>query len=125
MQHKIDEMGNRIHELEEALKASHAKNSHVQHPLLAENLLSIKSSAVDTSQHNVEEESDDTLDGETMAAFGKLSISEDATELLGLPLVVCCVDSHSFDKDVRRQTDAWLAETSPHLHNQTLSTHRK
>jgi hypothetical protein len=94
MKRKLDEMSERIRELEDALQASHAKNSRGQHPLLAEELLSIKQALVDPTQDAEEDEKQEMLDKEAMAAFGKLSMSENATELLSVSLVVRLLSLH-------------------------------
>ena len=88
MQRNLEAMSGRIRDLEDALQASHAKTSRGQHPLLTEDLLAIKRAHLDMPGDVDEEEHQEVLDRETMVAFGKLSMSEEATELLGMPLVV-------------------------------------
>ncbi|KAI8996345.1 hypothetical protein BD414DRAFT_408664 [Trametes punicea] len=75
---KINQLANRVRDLEDALRASHALHSMEPHPLLSEELLRIKApiqreNLINTgaANGNTDEESGDVVD-----SFGSLSISE-------------------------------------------------
>ena len=116
MQRNLEAMSERICELENALQASHARVSQSQHPLLKEDLLAIKRAHLNSTRHTEKEEDQEVLDRETMAAFGKLSMSEEATELLGMPLVVRVMPFHTYRNTESRYQSI---ETRPHPDRET------
>ncbi|KIY52929.1 hypothetical protein FISHEDRAFT_69385 [Fistulina hepatica ATCC 64428] len=76
---KISELANRVRQLEDALRTSHARYSTEQHPLLAEELLKIKAPlqreapAVRNQPNQLK--ADDEHNPDVVDAFGSLSIS--------------------------------------------------
>ena len=75
---KINQLANRVRELEDALRASHAQQSLEPHPLLAEELLRIKAPIQRENLINtgVSNGTSDEPGADVVDSFGSLSISE-------------------------------------------------
>lgn len=72
---KILELSNRVRELEDGLRVSHAQNSTASHPLLAEDLLRIKA-PIQREGLIVGANGSDEQGGDVVDSFGSLSISD-------------------------------------------------
>ncbi|KAF9258728.1 hypothetical protein L218DRAFT_964266 [Marasmius fiardii PR-910] len=73
---KIHELANRVRELEDALRADHARLTHEQHPLLSDDLLKIKAPLQrEVSQRNGAPKQEEESNPDVVDAFGSLSIS--------------------------------------------------
>lgn len=93
---KLLDMSQRIRQLEDALQIAQATTSSHPHPLLSEDLLSIKSGVDDVTGENVPRKDaveDDDDDGDGVAnAFGTLSVSEKGeTRFVGRVAAEVCV----------------------------------
>lgn len=76
---KIQELSNRVRELEDALRASHALTTRDSHPLLSEDLLRIKAPIQREGLSSHTTNGDTTADGpqsDIVDSFGSLSISD-------------------------------------------------
>jgi len=73
---KIHELANRVRELEDALRADHSRLTTEQHPLLAEELLKIKTPLQrEPSANNGNFKPEEENNPDVVDAFGSLSIS--------------------------------------------------
>lgn len=76
---KLSEMSQRIRQLEDALEISHSANSATSHPLLCDDLLSIKRGigpAIPTVPEENDGEGKEGQEGEFVDAMGTMSISD-------------------------------------------------
>ena len=76
---KLNEMSQRIRQLEDALEISHTLNSSNQHPLLREELLAIKrcvAPAAPAAKEPSPAEVTEQADGDYVEAMGTMSISD-------------------------------------------------
>ncbi|KAI0788811.1 hypothetical protein C8Q75DRAFT_719488 [Abortiporus biennis] len=76
---KIQELSNRVRELEDGLRTSHSAQSTAPHPLLSEELLRIKAPLQREGLNNQTTNGDSATDGQSadvVDSFGSLSISE-------------------------------------------------
>ena len=80
---KLAEMSKRIRQLEDALQISHSAVSRNPHPLLAEDLLQIKSGGISTA----DDKEDDLTDATLVDSFGTLAVSNGAEVYYGAPHV--------------------------------------
>ncbi|KAG7093830.1 hypothetical protein E1B28_007469 [Marasmius oreades] len=73
---KIHELANRVRELEDALRADHARITTEQHPLLTDDLLKIKAPLQrEIPQNNGKPKQEEETNPDVLDAFGSLSIS--------------------------------------------------
>ncbi|KAF7798002.1 hypothetical protein EIP86_009212 [Pleurotus ostreatoroseus] len=70
---KILELSNRVRELEDGLRTSHAQNTNAPHPLLADDLLRIKAPI---QRDGLSLNGQDEQGGDVVDSFGSLSISD-------------------------------------------------
>ncbi len=84
---KLNEMSERIRQLEDGLQLAHSAQSSQSHPLLSENLLSIKGGVVQQSRQQTPSETNDSEEGrelDILETFGTLRIGDDGgTRFLG------------------------------------------
>ena len=75
---KIQELANRVRELEDGLRASHSQNSNEQHPLLSEDLLRIKApiQREGLTATNGDSSLNDGQGPDVVDSFGSLNISD-------------------------------------------------
>jgi benzoyl-CoA reductase/2-hydroxyglutaryl-CoA dehydratase subunit BcrC/BadD/HgdB len=73
---KISELSNRVRELEDALARSHSLHTHEPHPLLREDLLSIKRPLEREKDENPVQDEEEKLEtSESVGASGSLYVS--------------------------------------------------
>ncbi|THH10362.1 hypothetical protein EW145_g1390 [Phellinidium pouzarii] len=120
---KLSEMSQRIRQLEDALEISHSANSSSSHPLLREELLSIKRCIVPTTPAVIPEPEGEP-EGEYVEALGTMSISDRGVSRFigrsggGESLLFLGNDSdqaqqkvfadESFPQLLSRRSDSWL-----------------
>lgn len=73
---KINELANRVRELEDGLRTSHSQHSQEQHPLLSEDLLRIKAPLQREGLGASSSSASGDLEGDVVESFGTLAISD-------------------------------------------------
>lgn len=113
---KIEELSNRVRELEDGLRQSHGMHSQETHPLLSEDLLRIKA-PLQRENLSVANGNSDEPGGDVVDSFGSLSISDTGrTNYFGqatsswVRTIILCIWPHRSDT----ATTVFLTGTTTH-----------